>query len=184
MTGRNAQCKVAGVKGISDAIRETINTWITDDLITLLFAQYEKSGGKLNPKSFAVRAKNADAWKRYKRGNDPQGTGFFRTYYCKDFGTKGVVDLRVLTNFDDTVIKYVMFYIDGKMVYAGACNVPSTRFPSYGYKPMLQNTVQANISTSTTVAFVPFTEAQLQKLATQYEFGGMGAIDRMFEERV
>lgn len=184
MSSRNAQCKIAGVKGISDAVRGAIAQWVTDDLVKILYDAYINGAVLLNMKfsqaAFANRVRNAGAWKRYKRGNDPQGDGFFRQYYCQEFRAKGVVDLRVLTNFDDTVIRYIMFYVSGKMVYAGACNVPSTYFPKLNYQPTIQNPV----TPTGTAAFVPFTPAQLEKLAVQYEYGGMAAIDLMFEERV
>jgi hypothetical protein len=193
MSSRNAQCAVAGVKGISDAVRGALNNWVTEDLITLLWDAYRKAkpvGMAFGKPSFAARIQNAEEWKRYRRGNDPNGAGFFRTYYCKEFGAKGVVDLQVLTNADDTKITYVMFFVNSKMVYGGGCNVPSTLFGQYSYQPMLKNAVKAPIDTGmgklapSVAAFVPFTDKQIQKLSTQYEFGGTAAIDRMFEERV
>jgi len=185
MSSRNDQCAVAGVKGISDAVRGEISTWVTEDLVALLFAAYQKTGGKMSMSSFRLRVQNAEAWKRYARPNDPNGPGFLRKYYCKEFGAKGIVDLHVITNLADNKITYVTFHVGGKMVYGGACNVPSTLFPQFSYKGKLTNTVTAGTTNVEMVAaLVPFTEKQLQQLATQYEFGGTGAIDRMFEERV
>lgn len=179
LASRNMQCKVAGVKGISDAVRGAINDWITQPLKDILYAEYQKSGGKMSKVSFGNYVDYAEQWKRYSRGNDPNGDGFFRKYYCKAFD-KGVVDLHVLTNYDDTKIKYVTFVVRGKLVYGGACNVPSTLWSQYGYNPTLKNVV----SPTTTAAFVPFSPAQLAKLSTQLEYGSISMIDRMLEERV
>lgn len=189
MSSRNANCAFAGVKGISDAVRQAIPIWVTNDLIDRLFVEYRKISKDVSIGTFGVRVAQADAWKRYRRGNDPKGDGFFRTYYCQAFGSgptaKGLVNLEVLTNREDTQIKYVMFKVNGQTVYGGACNVPSTFFPKLGYTPTLTDTFsQPKAGVPATAAFIPFTEKQLQKLATQYEFGGMGAIDRMFDERV
>jgi hypothetical protein len=188
---RNDQCKVAGVKGISDAVRGAVNTWVTEPLLDLLWKEFSKTKPSMTRSTFGYRVRNAEAWSRYKRGNEI-GPGFWRLYYCKEFGAKGVVDLKVLTNGEsksgakdaDMRITYVLFYVNGKMVYGGAVDVPSTLFQKFGYVVPAQIDVAMKAGIKTTAAFVPFTEKQLAKLATQYEFGGMSAIDRMFDERV
>ncbi len=105
-----------------------------------------------------------------------------RNYYSLDFGGRGstAVNLPVRTDsYADTRISYVTFHVRGKLVSGGACNVPSVFIQKYG----IDKRLTFDTKSASTVAFVPFTEKELAKLATQYERGGIAALELMFEER-
>lgn len=174
-------------KGISDAVRGAVGSWVTQSLLELLYQKYTAGGGKLNQSQFAMRVRSAESWKRGNRTRDPNGPGWLRNYYSLEFGGRGSTDvnLQVRTNSQaDTNISYVTFHVYGKLVSGGACDVPSVFFEKWGIDKSLKAMGAAPmLKTAATAAFVPFTDKQLAALATQLEFGRQATVDRLFEER-
>jgi len=159
-------------RGISDAVRNAIHEWITDGLVETLFSNYSPGGSK---QAFAYRLRSDKDWVRRARRNHVKG--FERDYDCKSFPA-GIVGLRVHTNLQDDVIKYVTFRVQGKLVGGGTVHVPSVLASQKGRVATI-----GGRTTNPQPTFVPFTKEQLHKLETEMEYGS-GLLSAMMEDRV
>lgn len=160
-------------RGISDAVRESIEVWVTDEVMAIL--QNETKG---TVSRWAMR--NSKNWVRRGRRNLPAG-GYERDYECKN--TNGRVGLRVHTDASDEHIRYVTFRVDRKLIGGGVVNVPSVLV---GHVTNRSRRIQdANFSASATETprFRPFTTEEITKLSHSLEYGDR-AIEDMFEERI
>jgi hypothetical protein len=160
-------------KGISDAVRESISSWITEEVATKIVV-----AAKRPIQLYLLR--DAKSWvRRVRRGIS---NGWERDYDCKHI-SGGRVGLRVHTDAADRYIKYVTFRVDGKLIGGGVVNVPSVLV---GQASLMGRKIQnaSFASTEATPRFRPFTASELAKLTTELEYGDSGIIDSMFEERV
>lgn len=159
-------------KGISDAVRNAIGDWITDDVISTLWSDFKNEGG-ISRSAFGARLRMDAFWvRRVRRGHSQ---GWERDYDCKVF-PKGTVGLRVHTNQEDTHIKFVTFKVGDRYVGGGKVHVPSMLVSQAGRKASIQN--------GKTPTFTPFSQAELEKLNTQRQFGESALLDMMMEERI
>lgn len=164
-------------KGISDAVRKSISTWITDDLARLLWEGAGQSEGtNWTAGQFRRRLQQGDEWKRDTRRRHPSGIGWYRPYRCKLISN---VALAVETNEADTAILYVKFFSAGKLVGGGTVNVPSVYFERGWTDRQVRN---ATFTETTTPAFKPFTPQEIAELQTNLEYGDASIFDRMMEE--
>lgn len=165
-------------KGISDAVRESISTWITSDLVRILWSQFPDKD-TMSEYGFRRRLESDREWARRVRRLNGTG-GWERDYDCKAF-PRGVVGLRVHTDTNDEYIKYVTFRINGKLIGGGVVNVPSVLIQGIGVRRTIRTT-DTGISEATP-RFRPFTAEQILQLSTELEYGDASIMDRMFEER-
>jgi hypothetical protein len=109
-----------------------------------------------------------------------------RNYTCKWF-PDGRVSLTVNSGRDDSRITYVTFKVNGRVVYGGACDVPSVNLANQRGSRRIQGTATVAVATlaaaaARTTRFVPFTKDQIAKFETQLEYGDSAVLDRMFED--
>jgi hypothetical protein len=161
-------------KGISDAVRESISTWITTDVASKIQIA---SGSPGSIQGYQLR--DAKGWVRRVRRSI--AGGWERDYDCKQV-PGGRVGLRVHTDSADEYIKYVTFRVDGKLIGGGVVNVPSMNLDNrFNRNARIQNPTFT--SSEAKPKFRPFTADELHRLSTTLEFGG-ASMDSMFEDRV
>lgn len=169
---------MAAGKGISAAVRDSIREWLTKPLVDLLWDKFDRKAGMMQY-GFRRRLETEDAWARRKRLRD--GGRWMRTYDCKEFATgdrTSRVGLRVYTNSADTMIEYVTFLLDGKVVSGGKVKVPSVNTGERVSWSDRQIKLDGETAT-----FRPFSPDELAAIENHMRFGA-GTLDSLFEDRV
>ena len=169
---------MAAGKGISAAVRDSIGEWLTQPLVEVLWYKLENKGA-LTIHSFRRRLEKEDSWARRKRVRD--GSRWKRMYDCKGFSSgyrSARVGLEVYTNAEDTMIQYVAFRLDDRIVGGGKVKVPSVNTGEYVSWPERQIKLDGETAT-----FRPFSADELAALENNMRFGA-GSLDALFEDRV
>ena len=175
--------------GISDAVRGSIRTWMTDRVIDILYKEAQSRGlaGSGSKSSFASMLRSASMWTRISRKRSDKAGIWSRTYYSKMFGTKssGItnVGLTVLTNPakagqpEDMVIEYVTITYAKKVIGGGKVSIPSVRLSQVGRRADIEGFTSESL-------FSEFTEVELNRLTAELEFGEDSVFALIEEERV
>ena len=155
---------MASGKGVSEAVRNHVGTWLNDvNLLDQLFIAYEKSGGKLKKEAFIQRIRKSDDWKRQSRKTT--GSGFTREYYSDSLGGKSSkVRLLVHSPKSDYSADSYVFNVDGKAVAGG-----KTKLQSVFYSTKVKD--EAANPVAQTATFTKFTKAELQAMETKMIYG-------------
>jgi hypothetical protein len=142
--------------GISDAVRNSITTWITVEIAEELrkaFPTYLNDSRTL--RSQLTINKN---WSRKTRRKI--STGYERDYICTNIKPIGKINLKVHTDNEDKYIKYVTFYIDKTLICGGFVNVPSMNIKQIEKREI----TNLKIYNST---FIQFTSEQFKQIETK-----------------
>jgi hypothetical protein len=170
--------------GISDAIRDLIGTWLTQEVVDRLWDAFPNRGN-MPISNFRRKLQEDKSWAR--RARRKHSGGHERDYECKQFASGRVV-LRVHTDSADRYIKYVTFKIDGKIIGGGVVNVPSVLVGDgkRSGPQTKESTSKATpaVPTPTTPQFKPFTAAELLRLPIELEYDDWIVADLMFSGRM
>lgn len=148
--------------GISDAVRNHIPVWVDNQLVDVLYSEYQKSGGTLKKdgfNGFSYKVKQSSDWVRKSRKNT--NSGFERLYHCK---TVAKATLIVHSPESDQSANGYVFCIDNKPIAGGKTKLKSTHVTIALSKD--KTSVKAH-----ELQFVKFSEEDLRKMRTQMEFG-------------
>lgn len=160
--------------GISDAVRLSIQDWVTLDIVK----QIEKALPK-DINYVYSKLRESKAWSRKARRKIP--TGFERDYICTRIQPLGLVTLVVHTDARDQYIKYITFRVSNKVIAGGFVNVPSVlRSQKDRDRTIKELTFTAEKSV---VKFAQFTEKQLQTIQDDLEWGDKYLLNSLNEER-
>lgn len=170
--------------GISDAVRGSINEWMTDRVVDILWKE-AKARGMTSGEGlsyFRSKLRSADMWVRIARSRSDKWGVWKRTYYSKLFG-RNSVGLTVLTNRakggkpEDMYIENVTITLGNKVIGGGRVSIPSVQLSQWDRRASIEGFESSSL-------FSEFSEDELARLTAELEFGEDSVLALIEEERV
>lgn len=144
--------------GVSEAVRNHIHTWITDEVASAIYEVSTYTSKSLP--HFAMNLRTSKNWKRVARRR--RTGGFEREFHNAGIPASADVALYVHSPASDYSADAYLIKVKGKLIAGGKTKLQS----------VFNSTITSRDKTElTTPKFVPFTQAQLAAAQVRYEYG-------------